>query len=80
MVGQAAATYAKLTKCRVFWFSARVELGRTDLHVVPLGLASSYGIMGKEVERAFERGLNLFYRGCATHSRVRSSTPAHRRP
>ena len=42
---------------------ARVKLGFTDLEVVPLGLAASYGIEGKEVERAFDRGLNLFYWG-----------------
>lgn len=41
----------------------RVTLGRTGLEVVPLGLAASYGIPGKDVERAFERGLNLFYWG-----------------
>ncbi len=41
----------------------RVKVGSTDLHVVPIGLAASYGIPGKEVERAFERGLNLFYWG-----------------
>lgn len=40
-----------------------VRLGRTGLEVVPLGLAASYGIPGKDVERAFERGLNLFYWG-----------------
>ncbi len=40
-----------------------VTLGRSDLTVVPLGLAASYGIPGREVERAFERGLNLFYWG-----------------
>ncbi len=40
-----------------------VKLGRTGLEVVPLGLAASYGIPGKDVERAFERGLNLFYWG-----------------
>lgn len=39
----------------------RVKVGPTDLEVVPLGLASSYGIEGKEVERAFDLGLNLFY-------------------
>lgn len=43
------------------WSSAKV--GSTGLHVVPLGLAASYGIPGREVERAFERGLNLFYWG-----------------
>jgi aryl-alcohol dehydrogenase-like predicted oxidoreductase len=40
-----------------------VKLGCTGLEVVPLGLAASYGIPGKDVERAFERGLNLFYWG-----------------
>ncbi len=40
-----------------------VKLGRTGIEVAPLGLAASYGIAGKEVERAFERGLNLFYWG-----------------
>jgi predicted aldo/keto reductase-like oxidoreductase len=39
----------------------QVRLGSTDLSVVPLGLAASYGIGGREVERAFERGVNLFY-------------------
>jgi aryl-alcohol dehydrogenase-like predicted oxidoreductase len=39
----------------------RVKLSSTNLNVVPLGLAASYGIGGREVERAFERGLNLFY-------------------
>ncbi len=42
---------------------ARAKLGSTELEVVPLGLAASYGIEGKEVERAFDRGLNLFYWG-----------------
>ena len=36
-----------------------VNLGRTGLKVVPLGLAASYGIPGKDVERAFERGLMM---------------------
>lgn len=40
-----------------------VRLGSTGLSVVPLGLAASYGIPGREVERAFERGINLFYWG-----------------
>ncbi len=40
-----------------------VRLGRTGLEIVPLGVAASYGIPGKDVERAFERGLNLFYWG-----------------
>lgn len=40
-----------------------VKLGRTDLRVVPLGVAASYGLPEKEVERAFDRGLNFFYWG-----------------
>lgn len=40
-----------------------VKLGRSGLEVVPLGLAASYGIPEQDVERAFERGLNLFYWG-----------------
>ena len=40
-----------------------VKLGRTDLRAVPLGLAASYGIGEKDVDRAAERGLNLFYWG-----------------
>ena len=41
----------------------RVKIASTDLEVAPLGLAASYGIKGKDVERAFDRGLNLFYWG-----------------
>ncbi len=41
----------------------RVKFGPTDLDAVPLGLAASYGISGNELERAFDRGLNLFYWG-----------------
>lgn len=40
-----------------------VRLGRSNLEVVPLGLASTYGISGREVERAFERGIDFFYWG-----------------
>ena len=40
-----------------------VQLGKTELRVVPIGLAASYGIEGRGVERAFERGLNFFYWG-----------------
>ena len=47
----------------------RVKVGSTHLEVVPLGLAASYGIGGREVERAFDRGLNLFYWG-ALHAPV----------
>lgn len=43
------------------WSSVR--LNRSNLEVVPLGLASSFGISGRDVERAFERGVNFFYWG-----------------
>ena len=39
------------------------RLGTTDLNVVPLGLASGYGARARDVERAFDRGINLFYWG-----------------
>lgn len=42
-----------------------IQLGKTSLEVVPLGIAASYGITGKDVERAFERGVNLLYWGSA---------------
>lgn len=42
-----------------------VRLGRTSLEVVPLGVAAAYGLPGREVERAFERGLDFFYWGSA---------------
>jgi aryl-alcohol dehydrogenase-like predicted oxidoreductase len=40
-----------------------VRLGRSNLDVVPLGLASAYGASGSDVEHAFERGMNFFYWG-----------------
>ncbi|MGK4003015.1 aldo/keto reductase [Sorangium sp. So ce1036] len=43
------------------WSSVR--LNRSDLEVAPLGLASGYGVSGRDVERAFERGVNFFYWG-----------------
>ncbi len=42
-----------------------VVLGRTGLRLSPIGLAASYGAGAREVERAFERGINLFYWGSA---------------
>jgi aryl-alcohol dehydrogenase-like predicted oxidoreductase len=42
---------------------ARGTLGRTGLEVGRLGLASSYGVPGGALERAFERGVNYFYWG-----------------
>lgn len=41
----------------------KVRLGPEGPLVTPLGLGSSYGLPGAEVERAFERGLNYFYWG-----------------
>jgi len=38
-------------------------LGRTGRRVSPLGLGSSYGLPGKEVERAFDRGVSFFLWG-----------------
>src|SRR4051794_33490044 len=43
-------------------FSHRA-LGRTGLRVGPLGLGSSYGLPGPEVERAFDRGVRFFLWG-----------------
>jgi len=38
-------------------------LGRTALPVSPLGIASSYGVSGRDVERAFDHGVNYFLWG-----------------
>jgi len=38
-------------------------LGRTGLEVSRLGIASSYGVSGDALERAFERGVNYIYWG-----------------
>jgi aryl-alcohol dehydrogenase-like predicted oxidoreductase len=46
----------------------RTTLGRTGLSVGRLGLGSSYGIGAADVERAFERGVDLFYWGSARRS------------
>jgi aryl-alcohol dehydrogenase-like predicted oxidoreductase len=43
-------------------FGART-LGRTGRVVGPLGLGSSYGLSGLDVERAFDRGVNFFLWG-----------------
>lgn len=45
-----------------------VRLGRSSVQVVPLGVASAYGLPGREVERAFERGVDFFYWGSARTS------------
>jgi aryl-alcohol dehydrogenase-like predicted oxidoreductase len=41
----------------------RTVLGRTGLEVGRLGVASSYGVPARALERAFERGVNYFYWG-----------------
>ncbi len=41
----------------------KVTLGRTGLRVSPLGLGSSFGLATRDVERAFERGINYLYWG-----------------
>jgi aryl-alcohol dehydrogenase-like predicted oxidoreductase len=41
----------------------RVVLGRSGVEVTPLGLGSSFGISGRDVERAVERGVNWLYWG-----------------
>jgi aryl-alcohol dehydrogenase-like predicted oxidoreductase len=41
----------------------KLTLGRTALRSSALGLGASFGIGGKDLEYAFERGLNYFYWG-----------------
>ncbi len=41
----------------------RRPLGRTGLMVSRLGLGSSYGVSGRDVDRAVERGINYLYWG-----------------
>lgn len=41
----------------------KVVLGRSGLVSSPLGLGSSFGVGGSDIERAFERGINYFYFG-----------------
>lgn len=43
-------------------FERRI-LGRTGLEVGRLGIASSYGVSGEALEKAFERGVNYIYWG-----------------
>jgi aryl-alcohol dehydrogenase-like predicted oxidoreductase len=40
-----------------------VTFGNTGLRVSPIGLGSSYGVGGRDVERAYERGINFFFWG-----------------
>ncbi|MCB9563359.1 MAG: aldo/keto reductase [Kofleriaceae bacterium] len=44
------------------WWQRR-PLGRTGLMVSRLGLGSSYGVAGRDVDRAVERGVNYLYWG-----------------
>ena len=44
-------------------FSSPRSFGKTGLTVGPLGLGSSYGLPGREVERAFDRGVSFFLWG-----------------
>lgn len=39
------------------------KLGSTGRHVGPLGLGSSYGVGGADIERAFDRGVSFFLWG-----------------
>ncbi len=40
-----------------------VSFGRTGLSVSRLAIASSYGVGGRDLERARERGINFFFWG-----------------
>ncbi|MBI2059052.1 MAG: aldo/keto reductase [Nitrospirae bacterium] len=57
-------------------------LGRTGMKVGRLGVASSYGVGARDLEWAFERGVNYFYWGSARRSGfrdgVRSLSAKHR--
>src|SRR5882672_2825285 len=44
------------------WWQKR-PLGRTGITVSRLGLGSSYGVAGRDVDRAVERGINYLYWG-----------------
>jgi len=44
------------------WWQKRA-LGRSGIEVSRLGLGSSYGVSGKDVDRAIERGVNYLYWG-----------------
>jgi aryl-alcohol dehydrogenase-like predicted oxidoreductase len=41
----------------------RTTLGRTGIEVGRLGISASYGVPGRAVEQAFERGVNYIYWG-----------------
>jgi aryl-alcohol dehydrogenase-like predicted oxidoreductase len=44
-------------------FPQRVQLGRSELSVGPMGLAGGYGVGKAAALRAFDRGVNYFYHG-----------------
>lgn len=44
-------------------FPNRVTLGRSGLSAGPLGVSGGYGVGGKALLRAFDRGVNYFYHG-----------------
>ncbi len=49
-------------------FPMRSAFGSSGLQVSPLGLGSSYGLPGREVERAFASGVNLMFWGLRRRS------------
>jgi len=59
-----------------------VTLGRSGFRSSAIGLGSSYGISGRDVERAFERGINYFYWGSRRTAgfaeAIRALAPQHR--
>jgi hypothetical protein len=57
---RAAASESTMSATSMF---SRRSFGKTGLVVGPLGLGSSYGLPGREVERAFDRGVSFFLWG-----------------
>ncbi len=49
-------------------FPHRSTFGAAGLQVSPLGLGSSYGLSGRDVERAFDHGVNLMFWGMRRRS------------
>lgn len=49
-------------------FPSRSDFGSSGLQVSPLGLGSSYGLSGRDVERAFDNGVNLMFWGLRRRS------------
>jgi aryl-alcohol dehydrogenase-like predicted oxidoreductase len=54
-------------------FAEKRMLGRTELRVGPLGVASSYGAPAAAFEEAFDRGCNYFYWGSMRKSGMREA-------